>query len=141
MKKYFLIIILILVFGCDKNNVVNSANPYLANNSFSIDLNPSLPSYNKLNYPGEPLLIAIPGVGIQGILVMKTGGAGDFVAWEASCPLQYPTDCSKLNLKGISAQCTCDNSEFNLYTGDGGKQYPLKRYNVQNLNGIIRIYN
>ncbi|AMA50250.1 MULTISPECIES: Rieske (2Fe-2S) protein [Flavobacterium] len=141
MKKYFLIIICIFVFACDKNNSVNNSNPYLTNNSFSIDLNLLLPSYNKLNYPGEPLMITIPGAGIQGVIVMRTSGTGDFVAWEASCPLQYPTNCSKLNLKGIIAQCACDNSEFSLYTGDGGKQYPLKRYNVENLNEIVRIYN
>ncbi|MFK7000781.1 hypothetical protein V3470_10800 [Flavobacterium oreochromis] len=141
MKKYFLIIILIFVFACDKNNVVNNTNPYLGNNNFSIDINLSLPSYNKLNYPGAPLLITIPGVGIQGVIVMRTGASGDFVAWEASCPIQYPTNCSKLTIKGINAQCTCDNNEFNLYTGDGGKQYPLKRYNVENLNGVLRVYN
>ncbi|QYS89896.1 MULTISPECIES: hypothetical protein [Flavobacterium] len=141
MKKYFLIMILVLTLACDKNNTINNANPYLINNSFSIDINLALPSYNKLNYPGDPLLIMIPGVGIQGVIVMKTGGTNDYVAWEASCPIQYPTSCSKLNIKGINAQCGCDNSEFSLYTGDGRKQYPLKRYNVENLNGILRVYN
>ncbi|WP_136667655.1 hypothetical protein [Flavobacterium sp. H122] len=140
MKKYFPFLVFIFLFGCN-NDSFNNSNPYLANVSFSIDINTTLPAYTALQYPGNPVLIANAGAGVQGIIVMKTGGGNSYVAWEASCPNQYPTSCSRLNINGIYANCSCDAFSYSLYTGDGGQQYPLKQYRVETNGGVVRVYN
>lgn len=140
MKKYFTLFTLaILLFSCHKDNVVVN-NQYLQNISFVKDINTSLPSYNNLQYPSNPVLITDAGAGIQGIIVMKVG-ENDYRAWEASCPNQYPTSCSKLSINGLNAKCSCDSFEYNLFTGDGGKQYGLKAYRTEINGAVIRVYN
>ncbi|WP_428224121.1 Rieske (2Fe-2S) protein [Flavobacterium sp.] len=140
MKKNIILLVLLCMLSCQKDSV-NNSNQYISNVNFSIDINKTLPAYNKLNYAGEPVLISIPGAGIQGIIVMKTGGGDSYVAWEASCPIQYPTSCSKLSLEGAKATCSCDKTSYNIFTGDGGQQYPLKGYRIEVNNSVIRVYN
>jgi hypothetical protein len=41
-----------------------------------------------------------------------------------------------MTLKGINVVCACDDAEYSLFTGQGGKQYPLKQYRVE-VNGNI----
>jgi hypothetical protein len=36
-----------------------------------------------------------------------------------------------MTLKGINVVCACDDAEYSLFTGQGGKQYPLKQYRVE----------
>jgi nitrite reductase/ring-hydroxylating ferredoxin subunit len=139
MKKIFAISLLLLLLCCHKDNVVSN-NQYLQNISFVKDINTSLPSYNSLQFPSNPVLITDAGAGIQGIIVMKVGD-NDYRAWEASCPNQYPTTCSRLTINGINAKCSCDSFEYSLFTGDGGKAYGLKSYRVEVNGTIIRVYN
>ena len=140
MKKHITLLFLcLLIISCQKDSPVTN-NQYLQNVSFAKEINTALPSYNNLQYPSNPVLIRDAGAGIQGIIVMKVG-ENDYRAWEASCPNEYPTDCTKLSISGLSAKCSCDNSEYNLFTGDGGKQYGLKAYRVEINGAIIRVYN
>lgn len=140
MKKHFtLLAFCLLLFSCHKDNAVTN-NQYLQNVSFVKEINTALPSYNNLQYPSNPILIRDAGAGIQGIIVMKVG-ENDYRAWEASCPNEYPTDCTKLSISGLNAKCTCDNSQYSLFTGDGGKQYGLKAYRTEINGAIIRVYN
>lgn len=140
MKKYFSVLVFIFLLGCNNDNF-NNNNPYISNVNFSIDINTSLPAYNGLQFPSNPVRITNAGAGVQGIIVMKTGGGNSYVAWEASCPNQYPTSCSRLSISGINANCSCDSFSYSLYTGDGGQQYPLKPYRVEANGSIIRVYN
>ncbi len=141
MKKYFFLLFPLFILSCSKDKVI-SENRYLPNYSFSVDINTSLPSYNNLLFPSNPLLIDNAGVGINGVIVMKVG-EGDYRAFEASCPNQAITPCSKITLKGVNAICPCDNKEYSLYTGVAlsGAQYPLKSYRIELSGNNIRIYN
>jgi hypothetical protein len=40
--------------------------------------------------------------------------------------------------KGINVVCACD-AEYSLFTGQGGKQYPLKQYRVEVNGNILRV--
>ena len=141
MKRYFLIIIVILTLSCHKDKVVND-NPYLPNYSFSVVVNTSLPSYSNLQFPSNPVLITNAGAGIKGIIMMKVG-TDDYRAFEASCPNQYPNDCSLMTINGINAKCPCDSKEYSLYTGVAvsGGQYPLKPYRIEISGANLRVYN
>ncbi len=139
MKNFFLIIISLFILSCDKDKD-SSGNPYLQNVSFTKEINTSLPSYNGLQFPSNPVLITDAGVGIRGIIVMKVG-TNDYRAYEASCPNHYPNDCSLMSLNGINAKCSCENYEYSLYTGEGGQKYPLKAYRVEANGSVIRVYN
>jgi nitrite reductase/ring-hydroxylating ferredoxin subunit len=139
MNKILTLLVFLFLLSCEKNQV--SSNPYLSNVSFSIDINTNLPDFDALKFPSNPKLITSAGAGVQGIIVMKTGGGDSYVAWEASCPNQYPTSCSRLSISGINAVCSCDDFSYNLFTGDGGKEYGLKFYRTEVLGNIIRVYN
>jgi nitrite reductase/ring-hydroxylating ferredoxin subunit len=139
MKTYFIFLASIIALSCNKNNVVNN-NPFLPSYSFSVNIDTNLPSYNNLQFPSNPKLITDPGVGIKGIIVMKAG-VDDYKAYEASCPNQYPSDCTQLVINGINAKCNCDNKEYSLFTGLGSGQYPLKAYRVEVNGSNIRVYN
>ncbi len=139
MKSFFYLIVVVSLFSCSKNKVINE-NPYIQNYSFSTVINTNLPSYNSLQFPSNPILITTSGVGVKGIIVMKVG-ENDYRAYEASCPNQYPSACTQLIINGINAKCPCDNSEYSLYTGLGPGQYPLKAYSVEVNGANLRVYN
>lgn len=139
MKKYFLLIVAFVVLSCHKDKVVSN-NPYLQNVSFVKDINTNLPSYNNLKFPSNPVLITDAGAGIKGIVVMKVG-EGDYRAYEASCPNQYPNECSLMAINGINVKCSCESYEYSLYTGLGNGQYPLKAYRTEINGDVIRVYN
>lgn len=140
MKRLLGLLFVVFFVSCHKDRAINN-NQYLQNVSFSKEINTNLPAYNGLQFPSNPVLITDAGAGIQGIIVMKAGGGNDYRAWEASCPNQYPVSCSRLSINGINAKCTCDNTEYNLYTGIGGQPYPLKQYRVEVIGAIVRVYN
>lgn len=140
MKKSLLFLLFVFLVACNADQF-NNSNPYLNNVNFTKDINTTFPAYNGLQFPSNPVLITDVGVGVQGIIVMKTGGGDSYVAWEASCPNQYPTSCSRLSISGINAVCSCDSFTYSLYSGDGGQQYSLKPYRVEVNGSIIRVYN
>ncbi len=139
MKKVFLVGFLSCILVNCSNDGFNNNNPYLPNYSFSFDINLNLPSYSQLQFVSNAVLITQPGVGVNGIIVFNTGNG--FNAFDAGCPNQPIAACSTLTLNGINAVCPCDNQSYNLFTGLGQLQYPLKRYRVEVLGNVIRVYN
>jgi|SRR5690606_10327809 len=145
MRKYILLFLMIpVLFSCNDDDYSNN-NRYLPNYNFSIDIDLSLPLYQELLYPSNPMYIGQAGIGINGIIVMNTGNS--FVAFEASCPNQELGPCSLINdddLNGVNAVCPCDDVEYNLFTGLATTpvEYSLKPYRVEMLSPtLVRVYN
>ena len=137
------ILFLLLILGCSKDPI--RRNPYLADIRFQRDLNLSLPLYNQLNFVGGSIFI--PEIGIKGVIVFNLSGS-TFLAWEATCPNHLPESCSKLSISGVLAECSCENFQYSLATGQllnpSEKLNPprdLLFYQIQNFNGILRISN
>ncbi len=142
MKKLIVVFVFFISFlGCQKEQLRNT-NPYIPNYSFSISIDTGLPLYSGLKTPINPIYIGDTNVGVKGIIVMKISET-EYKAWEATCPNQYPSDCTTLVIKGnTEAKCNCDNIVYSLFTGVGTGQYTMKPYRVDILeNGIVRIYN
>ena len=137
MKKYlFIALASFFIISCSNNENSNS-NPYIPNYSFTVDLNLNLPTYSTLKYASNAIYYA--GAGARGIIVFNTGSG--YNAFDAACPNQELSDCSTMTIKGINALCACDKAEYSLFTGQGGKQYPLKQYRVEVNGDNIKIYN
>lgn len=137
MKKRVLLIYLsVLFFSCSDNGPVNN-NPFLQNVSFSVDINMNLPLYSNLLYPSNAVYFA--GRGVKGLIIFNTGSG--YNAFDAACPNQTPTACSTLTINGIEAVCPCDNKSYNLFSGQGSLQYPMKQYRVHVNGNVLRVYN
>ena len=112
---------------------------------FQREINLSLPLYNGLSFVGNSLLL--PDLGINGVIVFNLNGSS-FLAWEATCPNHIPNTCSSLSITGVLAECSCENFQYSLATGqllnpseDLDPPQGLLFYQVQNLNGTLRITN
>jgi nitrite reductase/ring-hydroxylating ferredoxin subunit len=142
MKKYILLLLVLpFLVNCSKDDY-NYSNKYLPNYSFSIDIDTSLPLYSQLQFPSNPVRITQAGIGINGVIVMNTGGG--YTAFEATCPNQAMSTCSVLTINGILVKCPCDGVEYSLFTGQAttAVQYPLKPYKVSQISAnVIRVYN
>jgi len=137
MKKYLLLLLLPLVFGCEGDGF-NNNNPFIPNYAFSIDINTNLPAYNALKFPGNAVYVS--GIGALGVYVFNTGSG--YNAFEAACPNQEISGCSTMGIDGINAVCPCDSAEYSLYTGIAeGQQYRMKPYRVQVSGDNLRVYN
>jgi nitrite reductase/ring-hydroxylating ferredoxin subunit len=137
MKKHLLILIVLTLFlGCSDSSF-NNKNPYIPNYTFTIDINMNLPAYSNLQYPSNAIYYA--GVGAKGIYIFNTGSG--YNAFDAACPNQVISSCSTMTLKGINIVCPCDSTEYSLFTGQGGSQYPLKQYRVEVNGNVLRVYN
>ncbi|HEY4618212.1 MAG TPA: hypothetical protein VIH09_08465 [Flavobacterium sp.] len=137
MKKHLLLFIVFTLFlGCSDSSF-NNKNPYIPNYTFTIDINMNLPAYSNLQYPSNAIYYA--GVGAKGIYIFNTGSG--YNAFDAACPNQIISSCSTMTLKGINVVCPCDSNEYNLFTGQGGSQYPLKQYRVEVNGNVLRVYN
>ncbi len=142
MKKIIaLLFISILFLGCSDDNF-NNNNPYIPNYNFNVEINLNLPLYSDLQYTGNGMLITLNGAGANGIIVFNAG-SDSYKAFDASCPNQYSSSCSQLEVDGISAVCPCDDVAYSLFTGlaDADVEYPLKPYRVEVNGNIIRVYN
>jgi len=136
------VFVAVLFINCSKDEVRNK-NPFVPNYSFSITIDTNLPSYSGLSSPVNPQLITLPNIGANGIIVMKVSDT-DYRAWEANCPNQSISSCSRMTLVGANAKCPCDDIEYSLFTGVGttGAQYTLISYRVEVLsNKVIRVFN
>lgn len=139
--KHFIITFfsILILFSCTGSSVRNK-NPYLPDYSFSLVINTNLPLYSGLNSLINPKIVTDSGSGVN-IIVMKVSET-DFRAWDANCPNQYPTSCSKMTINGINAKCSCDNIEYSIFTGIGTGNYTMKPYRVEVAGpNLIRIYN
>ena len=120
-------------------------NPYLVDIRFQRDLNLSLPLYNGLNYVGGSILIS--DLGINGVIIFNLNNSS-YLAWEATCPNHMPKDCSSLSLEGVLAVCSCEKFRYSLATGqilnpneNLNPPQNLLFYQIQNLNGTLRVFN
>lgn len=140
MKKYLILFVIPLFFGCDKENFSNN-NPYLPSYGFALNINLSLPQYSNLQFPSNAVYINNGTAGVRGIFVFNTGSG--YVAFDAACPNQALSSCSTMTLSGINAICPCDDAVYSLFTGQAaGKEYPMKQYRVEQLNASsLKVYN
>ena len=143
MKKHLLLILAFsILFSCNDSTFSNN-NPYLPNYSFSIDINTNLPSFSNLKFASNAVFT--PEVGVRGIIIFNTGSG--YTAFDAACPNQNLSSCSTMTIKGINAICSCDDSEYSLFSGQcigtkcTGKQYAMKQYRVEISGNAIRVYN
>ncbi|THF48792.1 hypothetical protein E6C50_13655 [Flavobacterium supellecticarium] len=140
MKKYlFLLFLTAFIGSCSKDSVVNNNNPYLPNYPVSLTINLNLPAYSSLQFTNGYAYVSGPAAGIRGIILFRTGTG--IVAFDRACPNQALSDCSTMDVEGIEAVCSCDNVKYNLYTGIGNAQYPMKQYRVEKTGDIVRVYN
>lgn len=144
MKKIFTVLSLLLfLLSCTSDNI-RYKNPYIPDYAFSITIDTNLPLYSGLLSPINPVLITNENVGANGIIVMKISDS-EFKAWEANCPNQYLSSCSRMVINGLNAKCPCDNIEYNLFNGVGLNkegEYTMKPYRVDILSPtIIRVSN
>ena len=120
-------------------------NPYLVDIRFQRDLNLSLPLYNGLNYVGGSMLI--PDLGINGVIIFNLNNSS-YLAWEATCPNHTLRNCSSLSIEGVLAVCNCEEYKYSLATGqilnpnkNLNPPQNLLFYQIQNLNGTLRVFN
>lgn len=144
MKKIVSLFCLVFLFlGCSSDNV-RYRNPFIPEYSFSLNIDANLPSFSGLQSPINPILIYDGITGANGIIVMKISDT-DYRAWEANCPNQYPSPCSRMFIVGTNAKCPCDNIEYSLFTGvgiNGQGEYTMKPYRVDVLGkNLIRVSN
>ncbi|NJB36812.1 MULTISPECIES: hypothetical protein [Flavobacteriaceae] len=145
MRYFFLLIVTLLLFGCDKNTT--NRNPFLQEVGFRFELNLNLPLYSNLNSVGNPIYVGNNGVGTRGAFVMRTG-PDTFFAFEASCPNHAPNECSTMTLDGSNVVCSCDDYEYSLFSGsmlnrpdDGQRYYDLLFYNTTVAGSSVIISN
>jgi nitrite reductase/ring-hydroxylating ferredoxin subunit len=138
IRRLFLLLLLPLLLQCEREGF-NNNNPFLPNLRFSYDVNLNLPSNASLNFVGNG--VYIPVAGVRGILVFNTGNG--FSAYDAACPNQPLDNCSTMTLSIPNAVCPCDQETYSLFTGlsNSGLPYPLKRYRVEVLSNIVRVFN
>ncbi|SNR68153.1 hypothetical protein [Flavobacterium sp. ov086] len=137
MKKIWLIIVFVSVlFSCSDNNKSNK-NPNIPSYSINLSVDMNLPAYSNLKFPSNAVII--PNYGAKGVIIFNAGSG--YNAFDAACPNQAITACTAMTIDGINAVCSCDKSSYSLFTGLGGKEYPLKQYRVEVIGTVIRVYN
>ena len=143
-KKFFNAFwILILLTSCSSSDL--ERNPYLPEFSFRFQVNLNLPEYDDLRYAGGSVLI--PQLGHKGVIVYNTNG-NTFFAWEASCPNHAPSSCSQVQVSDFIAECSCEEYQYNLLTGqllnppeDVETLYPLLFYRAEVRGNSVVISN
>lgn len=144
MKKISAYLLLLSLLSCSSSNI--ERNPYLQEIRFSYTVNINLPAYNGLKTPLNPVHINASGVGLKGVIIINTGSSS-YLAWEAACPNHLPSACVAMQVKGIEANCSCDNNVYSLVNGsvlstDSDKnQYPLLNYAVSVSGNYVTISN
>lgn len=141
MKKLIaLIIAIITVSACSSDDTRRNRNPYIPSYSFQVELNLNLPSYSDLRYVGGVQYVNLAGAGLNGIIVYNRDG-NNYSAYEATCPNQIPTTCSRLEIDGLYVICPCDNVRYSLIDGFGPAEWPLVSYRVVKNGDILIISN
>jgi nitrite reductase/ring-hydroxylating ferredoxin subunit len=138
MKKIIVLLIFLpLVLACDSGSI-NNRNPNIPNYTVYLQINMNLPGYSNLQFPSNHITDFGPTSGARGIVVFNTGSG--FVAFDLACPNQPYDSCnSPMTISGIEATCDCDDTVYNLFSGQSpGQQYPMKQYRVD-VNGSTLI--
>lgn len=137
MKKIWLLIVFVSVlFSCSDNSISNK-NPYIPNYTVNLSVDMNLPAYSNLKFVSNGVII--PNYGAKGIIVFNAGSG--YNAFDAACPNQDINSCTAMTIDGINAVCSCDKISYSLFTGLGGKEYPLKQYRVEVIGTVIHVYN
>ncbi|QTY28348.1 hypothetical protein IGB25_08670 [Flavobacterium sp. CS20] len=128
--------------ACSDDNARQN-NPNLLNVQFDIILNLTLPQFSPLNFTGNAVYVGGQGIGNDGIIVVNTGSG--FLAWDASDPNEIPSNCTRLQIDGLSAVSTCQNpNSYSLITGqplDDGLSFALMNYQLNANGDSIRVFN
>ena len=138
--KSKLILSFILITSCSKNEI--NRNPYLQNIRFEKTINLNLPQYDNLNYNGGAIYLSSGG--IKGLILFNF--SNQIFAWEASCPNQYPSSCTTMEIDGVQTVCNCDDYKYSLATGQllsnsENDSYPMKMYFSEKNGNSVRISN
>jgi len=137
MKKFWLLIVFVsILFSCSDNGISNK-NPNIPNYSVNLSIDMNLPAYSNLKFVSNGVII--PNYGAKGVIIFNAGSG--FNAFDAACPNQAITSCAAMTIDGINAVCSCDKAQYSLFTGLGGKEYPLKQYKVEVTGTVIHVYN
>ena len=134
MKKIIVLLLMLpFAFGCDGGSI-NNRNPNIPNYTVYLHINMSLPGYSNLQFPSNHIVDYGVTSGARGIVVFNTGSG--FVAFDLACPNQpFDTCTSPMTISGIEATCDCDDTVYNLFSGQSpGQPYPMKQYRVD-ING------
>ena len=145
MKRILGLLLMVFILACDNDRAVR--NPNLVDVGFRFDLNLNLPLYSPLRFTGNAVYVGTNGVGNRGIFVTNVG-LDQFRAFEASCPNHLPNDCSTMELNGQTAICSCEDFEYNLFTGehlnrpdDGSRTFDLLFYRTRQSGSTVIIAN
>lgn len=139
MKKIILLVLMLpFVFGCD-SGTINNRNPNIPNYTVYLQINMSLPGYSNLQFPSNHIVDYSQGA--RGIVVFNNGSG--FVAFDLACPNQPFDTCQEpMTISGIEATCDCDDTVYNLFSGQSpGQQYPMKQYRVDISGNTLIITN
>ncbi|WP_264532194.1 Rieske (2Fe-2S) protein [Flavobacterium sp. N502540] len=137
MKKFwYLIVFVSVLFSCSENSR-RDKNPYIPSYAVNLSIDTNLPAYSNLKFVSNGVIV--PNYGAKGIIIFNTGSG--YNAFDAACPNQPVTSCTAMTIEGINAVCSCDKTAYSLFTGLGGKDYPLKQYRVEFTGTIIHVYN
>lgn len=137
MKKIWLLILLVSVLLACSDHERSNKNPYIPNYTVNLSVDMNLPAYSNLKFVSNAVIV--PNYGAKGIIVFNAGSG--YNAFDAACPNQEITSCVAMTIDGINAACSCDKTSYSLFTGLGGKEYPLKQYKVQVTGTVIHVYN
>ncbi|WP_291145315.1 Rieske (2Fe-2S) protein [Flavobacterium sp. UBA7680] len=137
MKKIWLLILLVSVLLACSDHERSNKNPYIPNYTVNLSVDMNLPAYSNLKFVSNAVIV--PNYGAKGIIIFNAGSG--YNAFDAACPNQEITSCVAMTIDGINAACSCDKTSYSLFTGLGGKEYPLKQYKVQVTGTVIHVYN
>ncbi|QGK75691.1 hypothetical protein [Flavobacterium sp. SLB02] len=137
MKKFWLLIVFVSVLISCSDNGVSNKNPNIPNYPVNLTVDMNLPAYSNLKFASNAVIV--PNYGAKGIIIFNTGSG--YNAFDAACPNQAVNSCIAMTINGINAVCSCDKTEYSLFTGLGGKEYPLKQYRVEVGGSVIHVYN
>lgn len=144
MKKIIVLLSISLFLACSDTDHKLDRNPFLPNPVVNMDLNLNLPEYNPLKYPGSYVIVS---QGIKGIVVYCVSET-QYWAFDLSDPNHVPNNCSRMELDGIIAKCTCpdDTNEYNIvnfgqHRTEPDVKYPMQQYRTERSGNYVRIFN
>ena len=126
--------------SCEKN--MDNENPFIVDINFEKIINLNLPAYDNLRYNGGSSYVA--GLGVKGVILFNLNN--NYLAWEASCPNEKPSDCSTMEIQGLQAECKCNSNLYSLANGQPLKintnnSFPMVSYFTERSGNSLRIYN
>lgn len=142
-KTLYLLIITIVIASCSKSDDKRERNPYLTDPLVSLNLNLNLPEYNPLRFPGNYVIV---NQGIKGIVVYCVSEQM-YLAFDLTDPNHAPSNCSRMDIDGITATCPCPNDENSYYITSGRHisepdlKYPMQQYRAERSGNNVIINN